>query len=300
MDRYASKTLRTLGIVLTSIILVIGGLILLLFTLCAFSGQSTQPSNNAGLIWSLVLSLFLAVGIFIIATLARGLAHPSGLPQPPLINLNATGAAPTSTPPDAVTAPEIDPAAASQSIRNLAFAIAAQLFLSALNSTLASTHRPAIFQPVPKVFGSHSFLLVSFVLAHLPYLLVLVSLFRKPGPRTFSFALAIPFVLALPSLLLASGASGVGGLAILSAMAAGVLNFLILYLAWRAIRTTGIHPSPGSILIAALITFSYSCSIPFILLYVAHTTGLLVGVTLGKVPHPPLQPTSQLLRSQSC
>jgi hypothetical protein len=147
----------------------------------------------------------------------------------------------------------------------LAVAIAAQIFFGALNSIFALAHSRSTFHYLPRNVAAWSYLLVSFVPAHLPFLLLLPCLLRKPGSRSFSFAIAIPCILALPSLLLGLGAGG----GALTSLATGALNFAVLFLAWRATRATGIQPSLDSILIAAVITFFYFSVIRFMLPFVA-------------------------------
>jgi hypothetical protein len=221
---------NTLRISLLVLLLIMLGPLLLLGTFASVTGyQSAQPGNIAGLILSLALAIFVAVDIFLTVAIFRAIVRHFRSPQAPL------------------TA-EPNPAAAAQSIRMLAVAIAAQIFFGALNSIFALAH-----------------LFVSFVPAHLPFVLLLPCLLRKPGSRSFSFAIAIPCILALPNLLLGLGAGG----GALTSLATGALNFAILFLAWRATRTIGIRPGLDSILIAAVITFFYFSVIRFMLPFVA-------------------------------
>jgi hypothetical protein len=238
---------NTLRISLLVLLLLMLGPLLLLGTFASITGyQSTQPGNIAGLVLSLALAIFVAVDIFLTVSIVRAIVRHFRSPRTPL------------------TA-EPNPAAAAQSIRMLAVAIAAQIFFGALNSIFALAHSRSTFHSPPRNFAAWSYLLVSFVPAHLPFLLLLPCLLRKPGSRSFSFALAIPCILALPNLLLGLGAGG----GALTSLATGALNFAILFLSWRATRATGIRPGLDSILIAAVITFFYFSVIRFMLPFVA-------------------------------
>jgi hypothetical protein len=238
---------NTLRISLLVLLLIMLGPLLLLGTFASVTGyQSAQPGNIAGLILSLALAIFVAVDIFLTVAIFRAIVRHFRSPQAPL------------------TA-EPNPAAAAQSIRMLAVAIAAQIFFGALNSIFALAHSRSTFHSPPRNFAAWSYLFVSFVPAHLPFVLLLPCLLRKPGSRSFSFAIAIPCILALPNLLLGLGAGG----GALTSLATGALNFAILFLAWRATRATGIRPGLDSILIAAVITFFYFSVIRFMLPFVA-------------------------------
>ena len=71
----ASYGIRVLGIVSTAIVLIIGGLILLLGTTCAFNGYESQPPNFiAGLVWLLFLVLFILGCALTIVKLAKGIS----------------------------------------------------------------------------------------------------------------------------------------------------------------------------------------------------------------------------------
>jgi hypothetical protein len=238
---------NTLRISLLVLLLLMLGPLLLLGTFASLTGyQSAQPGNIAGLVLSLALAIFVAVDIFLTVAIVRAIVRHFRSPQAPLVA-------------------EPNPAAAAQSIRMLAVAIAAQIFFGALNSIFALANSRSTFHSPPRNFAAWSYLLVSFVPAHLPFLLLIPCLLRKPGSRSFSFAIAIPCILALPNLLLGLGAGG----GTLTSLATGALNFAILFLAWRATRATGIRPGLDSILITAVITFFYFSVIRFMLPFVA-------------------------------
>jgi hypothetical protein len=66
--------LKLVGIIVVSFFLIVGGLLLLLGTVCAFNGYgSIRPSISAGLVWTFFLALFLVLGVMAIASLAKGI-----------------------------------------------------------------------------------------------------------------------------------------------------------------------------------------------------------------------------------
>jgi hypothetical protein len=238
---------NTLRISFLVLLLIMLGPLLLLGTFASVTGyQSTRPGDIAGLVLSLGLAVFVAVDIFLTVAIVRAVVRHFRPPHTPL------------------TAGR-NRAAAAQSIRILALAVAAQIFFGALNSIFALAHSRSTFHHLPLDFAAWTYLLASFVPSHLPLLLLLPCLLSNPGSRAFSFAIAIPCILVLPSVFLGLGASG----GALTGLAAGGLNFAILFLAWRATRATGIQPPFDSVLIAAVITFFYFSVIRFMLPFVA-------------------------------
>jgi hypothetical protein len=242
-----ARLYNALRIFLLVLLLIMLGPLLLLGTFASATGyQSAQPGDIAGLVLSLSLAVFVAVDIFLTVAVVRAIVRRFRSSQTPL------------------TA-EPNPAAAAQSNRMLALAIAAQIFFGALNSIFALAHSRSTFHERPGNFAAWSYLLFSFIPAHLPFLLLLPCVLRKPGSRSFSFAIAIPCILLLPNLLLGLGAGG----GALSSLATGALNLVVLILAWRATRASGIQPSLDSILIAAVVIFFYFSVIRFMLPFVA-------------------------------
>jgi hypothetical protein len=106
---------------------------------------------------------------------------------------------------------------------------------------------------------------------NLPYLVLLFSLIRRPGRRAFAYSLAIP------SLLLLSGIFGSSvtifyvlhmtrSPASFLVLVPWALHALILYLAWKAIRLTGIFPNPARIFMAAVVVVFYYALLPVFLI----------------------------------
>ncbi len=139
------------------------GPLLLLGTYASITGyQSARPGEIAGLVLSLTLAVFVAVDIYLTVALLRAIVQHFRSPRAPL------------------TA-EPNPVAGAQSIRILALAIAARIFFGALNSIFTWAHARSPLHHVPGDSAAWSYLLVSFVPSHLPFLLLLAWLLRKPG-----------------------------------------------------------------------------------------------------------------------
>jgi len=237
---------NALRISLLVLLLIMLGPLLLLGTYASVTGyQSARPGEIAGLALSLALSVFVAVDIYLTVAMIRAVVDHFRAPRAPLTAV-------------------ADPAAAAQSIRILVIAIAAEISFGALNSIFTLAHARSTFHHVPGDFAAWSYLLASFVPSHLPFLLLLPWLLRKPSSRSLSFAIAIPCILMLPRLLLGLGARGP-----LTGLAAGALNLAVLFLAWRASRAAGMQPALDSILVAAVVTFFYFSVVRFMLPFVA-------------------------------
>ena len=260
MDQATSNTLRTLGIVFTSIVLVILSGVLLLLSLClgliggfgGSSGQHDPQTINLFLASVAGLVVVLLGGGAIIAKLARGVVHDS-TPQ----------VSTTNTP---VEFPQHLSPASQTAVRNLIWAIAAQLILSSgawlwsLAFALPKYHSLSL---------TWSFI-VSGLLSGAPYILLLIALLRSPGRRTFAYALAIPAVLSVYSVVAGSSAllylARVHGLVSLySLIVPRLLHFVVFYFAWRAIKQIGVHPAPGSLILASFLTLGYFMVLPAIL-----------------------------------
>jgi len=58
MDHWTSNTIRTLAIVLASILLILGSLLLGLLSMCAYGGALGTPNKNTGTLYLVGLALF--------------------------------------------------------------------------------------------------------------------------------------------------------------------------------------------------------------------------------------------------
>jgi|SRR5579863_3390030 hypothetical protein len=318
MDRFASNTLRTLGIVFTSIFVIVCCLALLLLALCAgmlggVGGSGHHDPQTVNLFYGaiLVAVLIATLGVLVIARLAKGIVHePAGIGapgwgQPPSPALSEVeGTVPWSDPPPRPAPPSPDQPDLSQSatapppapvqptisqqpshdvvthlspasravIQRLVTAIAAQVVLGTLGWQWAFHATATPFHPnrlVPYVSGFAS---------NLPYLVLLLSLLRQPGRRAFAYALTIPSLLLLSGLFSSSAIifylirTAHASMSFFSflLLIPWALHILILYLAWKAIRLTGILPNPARLITAAAITFVYYSLLPVLLAFLTY------------------------------
>ena len=315
MDRFASNTLRTLGIVFTSIFVIVCCLALLLLALCAgilggIGGSGQHDPQTVNLFYGaiLVAILIVTLGVLVIARLAKGIVHePAGIGAPgwghppstvPWSEVPSRPAPSNSDQPDSAqpdfaqpaTAPPPIPVqptiaqrpshdvvthlspASRAAIQHLVTAIAAQVVLGTLGWQWAFRATATPFHPnrlVPYVSGFAS---------NLPYLVLLLSLLRQPGRRAFAYALTIPSILLLSGLVSSSAIifylirAAHASLSFLSSLLLipWALHFLILYLAWKTIRLTGILPNPARLIAAAAVTFVYYSLLPVALAYLTY------------------------------
>ena len=313
MDHFAANTLRTLGIVLISIVVIGASGVLLLFALCFGAlGVHSQADQNALTMIFLGGGAILAGGIFAIAKLAKGIARGTPEYQYPLTiapttaaqavaltsNEVATSTVPAAdtptavpaSPPDAATAtvpvapyrPQTPPEprtrvdiahlrpASRDAIRNLALAISAKLAaevvltLSGSLWTYRLSHAP---------FASFRYAFIAWGIAAVaPMIVLLYALLRHPGPRAFAYSLVIPSMHVFFGLfghtatifVLFRATPGIGPIFPLLSLVPWLLDILILYLAWKAIRMTGIQPNSTRLIVASAVIFIYTSLLPAI------------------------------------
>ena len=291
MDRFASNTLRTLAIVAISIVVIVGSLALLLLALCfGLVGNLTSGGHHDPQVVKMFFGAILAaialvtVGILAVAKLAKGIVRESAIlsAQPPAQSNSSTLPSPPS-PPDAhpLHAQPLVPPGVSRDvvthfspvsrtvIHRLALAITAQIASQVVPVILGwrwilrsapTASRPALLTALLSVFATN-----------VPYLVLLFSLLRRPGRRTFAYALAIPSILILfgvfgNSAIIFFLLRGTHSAASLLLTIPWALHVLILYLSWKAIRLTGILPNPARIIAAAVVVFFYYTVIPVLVL----------------------------------
>src|SRR3954467_9503963 len=76
MDRVAAQTLRVLGIVATSIVIIVAGLIFAIASACGVWSSSSTADQTLKLVLGIDCPVILIGGIFLIAKLARGSGGP--------------------------------------------------------------------------------------------------------------------------------------------------------------------------------------------------------------------------------
>jgi NADH:ubiquinone oxidoreductase subunit K len=250
-------------------------------------------------------AVLITFGVASVAKLARGINRESALPplhwnvreEPPShapVNPPPGPESPVSTPPPVPTQAAAPPAlprpaalqphssidvvthlspASRLSIQRLVLAIVAQVATHVVPVVLgwrwALRTLPTYHQALWTTF-------LAVLATNLPYLVLLFSLLRRPGRRAFAYALAIP------SLLLLWGIFGSSvtifyvlrmthSSASFLMLVPWVLHALILYLAWKAIRLTGIFPNPARILVAAVVVVFYYALLPVLLVVLRYS-----------------------------
>jgi hypothetical protein len=102
-----------------------------------------------------------------------------------------------------------------------------------------------------------------------PHIVLLYALARHPGPRAFAYSLVIPTLhillgffghSAFLAFILRAGQVA----APLLSIAPWILDIVILYLAWKAIRQTGIHPNPARLIVASVVILVYTSLLPLL------------------------------------
>jgi hypothetical protein len=329
VDRFAANTLRTLGIILTSIFVILGCLILLALALCfgalaKAGGSSDQSQASALALGALVAAaVLIAIGVSIISVLAKGMVRDSSQPSAPYSLIppptpKPTAPLPTATretpkpvsdearldqalasyeamarrttqpsappkdvapapafaaPSGAIAAPRpLDvrhlSAASRTAIQQLAYAIIAKVAVEVGLGILGWYGAIGLPFRVRVPFPVYRFGFVAWGLAAIaPHLVLLYALARRPGPRAFAYALVIPSLhllfgifghSAFLAFILRAGQIATPLLSVLP----WLLDILILYLAWKAIRQTGIEPNPARLIVASVVIFLYTSLLP--------------------------------------
>ncbi len=160
--------------------------------------------------------------------------------------------------------------ASQAAIRQLAVAIAAKiaaevvLGLVGWYGALGSPRTPfALFK-----FGFLAFGLAAIA----PDLALLYSLTRRLGPSTFAYSLVIPALHLLfgisghSALLILIPRSGQAAIPLLSILP-WILDIVVPYLAWKAIRSTGIRPDPTRLITAFVVILIYRILLPALFVF---------------------------------
>lgn len=298
MDRFASNTFRTLAIIGVAVFVIIGSLVVLFIGICfralanAGGREHYDPTGMAIFYAAIIIdAFFVAGGVVGIAAMTRSLIRSNkdkdGNAQAPVAPYPLVlGSAPlqpalshvilpsVTTPrtPQARAIPDVathlSPASAA-AIQQLALAIVAKvaaevaLGLVGWNGALGSPKAP---------FPLYQFGFMAWGLAAIaPHLALLYALARRPGRTAFAYALVIPsihifFGLIGHSAFLAFVLRPGQIVAPLLSIIPWILDMLILYLAWKAIRQTGIQPDPPRLIVAAVVIFLYTSLLPALVL----------------------------------
>jgi len=284
VDRFAANTLRTLGIIGVAISVILASGVLLLLALCfgALANYGHQPDpTTMDLAYCAggAAVVVLVAGIFAVARLARGYVRDPDRPvdQPPrrVIPSSAEVVAqfkellPTHPQPPSVDVLTHLSPANSTAIQQLALAIAAKITAEVLLG-IVGWHGALGSPRVP--FPVYHLGFMAWGLAAIaPHIVLLYALARRPSRTAFSYALIIPSVHILFGLfghsaflafILRAGQVAAPLLTIIP----WILDILILYLAWKTIRLTGLLPDPLRLIVAAVVIFLYTVSLPLLVL----------------------------------
>jgi hypothetical protein len=252
MERWAANTLRGLGILITAVLMILSCLLLLLLSLCTWE----KPNQGQSVGFLIGAVLVLALGIFIIAKLARGL-------------MSSTAAESTQAQLLAPDVPlHISPASA-EALDHLSYAIGASIALGVLlwGMTLYRLWTTPFAAPTGAFSNLQKpWLIVSVITAvlhYLPYVLLLFRLQRNPDRPALAFSLGIPAasilhtVTSLPLMWRVLSYPQFRVPTLLPMIAALVLQIVILVLAFRANQRLGYRQEPVSLIIAAAAVYVY-------------------------------------------
>jgi len=316
MERWAANTLRTFGLIVVSIVVIVLSLGLALLGLCFAilasadrHGGATPQTNNfiyLGIAGALAV---LVGGIFVIGAMARAIFRESKVqaqernqyrvqnlpPLPPYSLVPPAPAQPGVVVPNVVKpkvqpniAPPSAPVPAPPPLRRPALVAARHLSpasRTAIDRLILAIAAQASAQLIVGVIEwlwagqivmsrvlLHGLLLFAWNLAAIaPYLLLAYTLRRRPGPTAFSFCLVIPGIRSVFGFFGQTASVIIflrtfhSGMPLLSAIP-WILDVLIFYLAWKAVRLTGIEPTPARLILSAVDIFLYSISLPVIFL----------------------------------
>ena len=251
MERWASNTLRVLGIIVTSILMVVGSLLLLLLSLCSWSGgfEGGGGHKDQAIGYLIGLAVFIAMAIFVIAKLSKGIAHNTG---------SVSLLAPVDSPIAVAELPIHTSPASDRAIHFLIYAIVTGIALSVLHTFWTVFAYPVAFYPYGRAVLPVSIL--SLLLYDAPYAVLLVILARKPDKRAFAYAFVIPTVLIVQTLYTLPLSLSVYSRVPLSFVFIAValaMDCLILWLAWQANQHLGYRHEASSLLVAGVVVFLY-------------------------------------------
>src|SRR6267142_382926 len=263
MERWAAKTLRILGIILTAVVTLIASLVLFLLSMCASNGSFSRHPEKAlpFIIGGLVV---MVGGLWLTVRLARGFRKQAAVAGTP----DATMA------PVPPAQPLVLSSADRMAVDRVVFALGAQIVVGLvcwfLNRRLF--WNTSNTQAAP---GRILILLLPFVLYHIPYALLMVSFIRKVTRLTFVYCVAVSGMLTLQTLLnLAIGRySHISNPGIyLLVFLPWAIDIVVLVLAWQTARQLDLRLDASSVVVACLVILAWilllNFSTPWILRFV--------------------------------
>jgi hypothetical protein len=260
MERWAANSLRVLGILVTVGATFIGSGILLLLSICAGAAQRGGSSQAVPFIAGAVVVVIAGVSITI--AFARGLALSASeaLSASPYAVDPSGRAVPLPPPPRPAPSQTLQLSVSTQqAVNRLVWAMGAQIVISIVCWLL----NQKLFWKTPVSAAPRNLtliLLVPFLLYRVPYAILMYRFGTKPESRTFVYAAVVPPVLALQSvanLALVVYAYVHNPLGFVLLMLPWLLHFLVMGLAWKAIREAGVQPEASSLFTAGLVSYVY-------------------------------------------
>ena len=272
-------------------------------------GGASPQSNNAFYFGIAAAIVVLAIGVFVIGAMARVIFRQSKTqdqsqslpPLPPysLVPPVPTGPVPITLVPPATgqtppqpsvvlpsapspTTPQRRPAldaathlsrASRVALDRLILAIAAQASAQFIVGVIEWLNAPPVTMQRLRLHGP--LLLAWNVAAIVPYVILAISLRRRPGPTAFSFCIVIPAIRSFLGFVGQTASIIIflrnfhSGMPLFSAIP-WALDVVVFVLALKAIRLTGIEPTPGRLNHSAVDIFLYSSSLPLIFLVLTY------------------------------
>ncbi|MGA3089377.1 MAG: hypothetical protein ABSD75_12245 [Terriglobales bacterium] len=263
MERWAANTLRTLGILVTTILVIGGCCFLLLIAGLVFirggltpSARILRPQASDAFFGAILATIALVTaGVVMIVKLAKEIVWR--LPAP---------AGPATVP--AVAATPRLPSSGSRSLHlplwpvghktidRLVLALVAQIAISAV----------MLFQLATRASVPHNWtlmLLLPFILSEVPHTILIYVLLKRPGSRAFTFLIAmlvIPILETLFNPVLLNSYSQIyrnHAMGLLWLLLSGLIYIVTLVLAYVAIQQTGLWPKLSSVIPATTAMFFY-------------------------------------------
>jgi len=275
MDRRTHNSLRILGIIVTSTLVVAGCLFLgyIAFFIILVGGLSRraqilhpQAANSFFAILLAAIAL-ITCGILIIGRLYTGIvtSRAAPRPQPALAvqRIEAPRSVPLFAKPQAIPQPS-GALAATRAMATPARGIIARLMLALIAQIAVSGI--TLFQVATRHFVPRNWtlmLLGPFILFQLPYMLLIYLLLKRSDRRAFTFLIAVlaipildtlfnPMILVSYRRIYLNGSRGLLWLAL-----SGLIYAAILILSYLAIRRTGFRPQLSSVILTTVATFLY-------------------------------------------
>jgi hypothetical protein len=244
LERWAENTLRTIGIlVLSGVVLIASGLLLLL-SICA-SGGSFSGTKNPGAAFGYLLGavVVFGLGVYSIVRLARGFFRSSQ-------SGNLSQQVPQTQIPAVFTlTPEV-----RRATQLIVYLIIAKLVTGYLGWLFLTKTSAAIYTPRLTV------VIATFFVSQLPFIILGAVLLMRPSAAALTFTLvftAISLLRLLPTLqFFVRGMYRSPGTFALTLIAL-ITEVAIIALTYKAMQKANARPQPATIVVAVVTTLIY-------------------------------------------